>query len=157
MTKPKTKPKKELQILWVKKKKDKFHDRIKRLSPKNHFCTSKPLNGSGTIESQKFCNILVTWDTIRQLRILLPMFWRWPTALAWCSPGPTHRIYLKSLEHCLVINLSSSLLQHKQNFLNHLFTVLWSTVPSHFTQQMFLGCFRGDITQFKLVKHKFTN
>ena len=31
--------------------------------------------------SQKFCNILVTWETIWQLRMYLPRLWRWRTAL----------------------------------------------------------------------------
>ena len=35
----------------------------------------------------------------------------------------------------------SKFLQPKQNFLNHLVTVLWSTVPSPFAQQMFLVAF----------------
>ena len=48
-------------------------------------------------------------------------------------------------------------LQHKQNFLNHLVAVVWSTAPSSFTQQMFFGCFQGIMAQFELIKHKFLN
>ena len=29
--------------------------------------------------SRKFCNILIMWGTIRQLRMLLPRLWRWLT------------------------------------------------------------------------------
>ena len=32
-------------------------------------------------QSQKFCNILVAWGTVQQLRMLLPRSWRWWTTL----------------------------------------------------------------------------
>ena len=31
--------------------------------------------------NQKFCNILVTWGTIRQHHLLLPKSWKWRTTL----------------------------------------------------------------------------
>ena len=46
-------------------------------------------------------------------------------------------------------------LQPEQIFLNHLVSVLWSTLPSPFVQQMFLVASRVLLPQFEIVKHKF--
>ena len=60
--------------------------------------------------SQKFCNILVTWDTIWQLWMLLERLLRGQTSidlgdadLTWYYPNATHQICLNSLEHSLRI------------------------------------------------------
>ena len=69
----------------------------------------------------------------------------WDAELAWYSPSATHWICLHGLKHGLGIHVSRStwpcliiFLQLKQNFLNHLLIVLWSTVSSLFALQMFL-------------------
>ena len=58
--------------------------------------------------SQNFCNILVTWGTIRQLWVFLPRLWRCPitlvdTELAWYSSSATLWICLYGLGHGLGI------------------------------------------------------
>ena len=45
---------------------------------------------------QKFCNILIKWILIQQLRMLLPSLWRWrqrKANIAWYSPSATHRVF----------------------------------------------------------------
>ena len=106
--------------------------------------------------SQKFCNILVTWDTIWQLLMLWPRLWRWWTTLN-CeihSSSDTLQVLLTkfffmvlstALESTVLalpdLAWSSRFLQPEQNFLNHPFTVLWSTAPWPFMQQIFLIAF----------------
>ena len=45
-------------------------------------------------------------------------------------------------------------LQPKQNFLNHLIAVLWSTAPSTFPTTNVFDCFYGPMAQFELIKYK---
>ena len=71
----------------------------------------------------------------------------WNFKLLWYPQSATNQICVYSLDHSFsesivlgLLNLGWSLrfLQPKQNFLNHLITVLTSTVSLLFTQQMFL-------------------
>ena len=57
-------------------------------------------------ESQKFCNILVTWGTDAFNKILKVTKYTelWNGKLAWYSPSSTHWICLSGLEHSFEIH-----------------------------------------------------
>ena len=104
--------------------------------------------------SQIFCNILVTCGTIRQLWMISPLPWSWGITLdcKMLSSHDTLRMVLarfapltkdESVLESMVFGLpnltwTSTFLQLKRTFLNHLVTVLWSITPSPFAQQRFL-------------------
>ena len=94
-----------------------------------------------------------TWGTIWQFRMLLPRPGNQRTTLNCKMPSSLDTLQVLLTEiasvswntatKSTVLGLpdfaqSSRLLQPKWNFLNHLFTVLWSTTSSLFAQQMFL-------------------
>ena len=122
--------------------------------------------------SQKFCNILVTWGIIQQLRMLFLRLWRRQTILdkRWrarliLSECYTLAFFSVAQSAALkstvlgVPDLSYSLrfLQREQIFWKYCVTALQSTVTSTIVQQMFFGGgFCGFMPPFKLVKHKFS-
>ena len=107
------------------------------------FCTFFFFFFLNTWLSWKFCYILVSL----QLWILLLRSWRLQTTLdcmIWNSyltkfVSMTWSTVLESMFLSLLdYAWSLRFLQLKRNFLNHLVTVLWSTAPSTFAQQIFL-------------------
>ena len=125
--------------------------------------------------SQLFCYILVTWGTIRTLRVFLQRLWRWRTTLDrdMQSLPDTHSVLLtrfasmswSTASESIILGLldlswSLKFLQLEQNFLNSGYlTVIncTSTFTFIFPMKNILACFRDVIYQFKLVKHKFSN
>ena len=118
--------------------------------------------------SQNIYNILVTWSTIQQLWILLPRLWRWPTKLDWeISSSQVIPTRFSSMTWSMASEstilglpdfaLSLRLLQLMWNVLNHLITVLWSTVSTTFTQQIVLVSCTALWLSSNIVKQKFLN
>ena len=93
--------------------------------------------------SHKFCSILLTWGTIQQLRMVLPRSWKGQTTLNCKMPSLPDTLQVLLAEftslaqsiasESTVLGLldfawSSWFLQPEWTFLNHLITILWSTV-----------------------------
>ena len=99
---------------------------------------------SDTWVTQKFCKSSVTRSTISQSRMLLLRLWKftnhnqlWDAKIAWYSECTTTAWNMGPRIHGFSLTWLSAFLQTKQNFLNPLVTVIWSTVPSPFTQKLF--------------------
>ena len=113
--------------------------------------------------SQKFCNILVTWCTIRQLRILLLSFWRWRTTLdsKMQSSPDTLRVLLAGFVFmpsqeihrfrpacsCLIIKVLTT----RANFLESSSYCTVINCSFNFCATTFKDCFCCVMAQFELV------
>ena len=113
---------------------------------------------------QRFCNILVTWSTVRRFHMRLKRSWSWQTRqdCEMSSSPDTCRICLYNLDYIAwrstLLGLpeftwSSRFLQPE--FSNPLVTVFWSTAPSLFTQKNVLFCFSCVMSHFEHIKYMF--
>ena len=80
----------------------------------------------------------------------------WDVELAWYSSCDTHQSIAPESTLLSLSDLAWSVkfLRLERNILNHLITVLWTTVPSFFTN--IFSCFRDVTAQFELIKNKFS-
>ena len=113
---------------------------------------------SATSVSQRFNRIFITWDTIQHLRT---QSWNWYAILDWdiLSLSDTFHEIIARFASMAWNTASESwplglndlvwllwFLRPERKFFSHLVTVLWSTAPLSFIQQMF--CCVVDMFEF---------
>ena len=116
--------------------------------------------------NQKFCNTWATWDTIRQLQMLLPWLWKWRTTLDCAMPNSpvnlrvlliryasmaSESTFFRPTRPCLIVKVLATRAKFLESsgyctVINYAFTFRTTNI---------FGSSYGVIAPFKFVEHKF--